>query len=182
MLCERCSKKKATVFYRENMNGKVRAFHLCGECASAMQETGELEELSSAFAHFSPSVSGEDDAFSSELFSLPAGQRADSTPPAAAAVRKCPLCEATFRSIASTGKVGCATCYRAFADELALPLRAAHGQSAHVGQVPRQFRERQERARHLEELRHQLKEAISAERFEEAASLRDCIRAAEATR
>lgn len=179
MLCERCNKKKATVFYRENINGQARAFHLCGECASVMQEAGELEELSSAFARFVPALGG-DDGFFGELFSLPSINRTSSTATATPTARKCPLCGATFGNIAAGGKVGCPTCYQTFADELALPLRAAHGQTTHMGQSPRHHRARQERIKRLEELRCQLKAAVQAEKFEEAATLRDRIHAIEA--
>ncbi len=181
MLCERCSKKKATVFYRENINGKARAFRLCGECASALQETGELEELSSAFARFAPVFGPGDDRFFGELFSLPVPGRVGRPEATAPGSKKCPLCGATFGNIAAAGKVGCATCYQTFADELALPLRAAHGETVHVGQAPRQFRTRQERAARLAELRQQLKDAVIAENFEEAAALRDRIRGIDQT-
>ncbi len=178
MLCERCNKKKASVFYRENINGKARAFHLCGECAAAMQQAGELEDLSSAFAHF-PSLSrGEEEGFFGELCSLPTSKRPTSLI-GASSVKKCPLCGASFGNIASTGKVGCATCYQAFAEELSLPLRAAHGRTRHVGQSSRRFRAKQERTRRLAELKEQLKKAITEENFEEAATLRDRIRATE---
>lgn len=180
MLCERCGKKKATIFYRENVNGKVRAFHLCGECASTMQETGELEELSSAFARFSPSPINEENGFFAELFSLPADRLTNGDEKAAAsAAPKCPLCGATFGDILSGGRVGCASCYRTFAEELASSLHAVHGQNIHAGQVPHHYRLRQERARYLDELRRQLKDAIQTENFEEAATLRDRIRATE---
>ena len=34
MLCEKCKKRTATVFYNENINGKTRSYSLCAECAA----------------------------------------------------------------------------------------------------------------------------------------------------
>ena len=45
MQCERCNKKKATVFYRENINGRVKALRLCGDCVEVLEQAGELEDM-----------------------------------------------------------------------------------------------------------------------------------------
>ena len=175
MLCERCNKKKATVFYHENIDGKSRAFRLCGECTTAMQQTGELEELSSAFARFPLPFSVLEDGGFDGLFPLPKGRKGS-----ASASKTCPLCGMTYGEIATTGKVGCAACYRTFSLELAHPIRVAHGATAYAGQAPRQLRLRREREKLLTELRDQLTRAVAEENYEEAASLRDRIRAADA--
>ena len=44
MLCEKCKKNEATNFYHENVNGRIRTMRLCGDCAKALEETGELTE------------------------------------------------------------------------------------------------------------------------------------------
>ena len=51
MLCETCKKRTATVFYNENMNGKVRSYSLCGECAAKLREKGELQDITSDGKH-----------------------------------------------------------------------------------------------------------------------------------
>ena len=33
MKCEKCGKNEASYFYRENINGRRRELHLCGDCA-----------------------------------------------------------------------------------------------------------------------------------------------------
>ena len=45
MQCQRCNKKKATVFYRENVSGRVKAMRLCGDCAEVLEQAGELEDM-----------------------------------------------------------------------------------------------------------------------------------------
>ena len=41
MLCERCKKNTATVFYEENINGESRSYSLCSECASELKKSGK---------------------------------------------------------------------------------------------------------------------------------------------
>ena len=50
MLCDTCGRKKAAVFYHENIGGRVRTFNLCPACADAMKKSGELEDFSDACA------------------------------------------------------------------------------------------------------------------------------------
>lgn len=38
MLCDTCGRKKAAVFYHENIGGRVRTFNLCPACADAMKK------------------------------------------------------------------------------------------------------------------------------------------------
>ena len=42
MLCEKCKKNKATVFYEENINGKKRSYSLCEDCAAELQKSGDV--------------------------------------------------------------------------------------------------------------------------------------------
>ena len=52
MLCEKCKKRTATVFYNENINGKTRSYSLCAECAAKMREAGELQDVTSMIGSF----------------------------------------------------------------------------------------------------------------------------------
>lgn len=175
MLCEKCSKKKATVFYNENVNGKTRSFHLCADCAQAMKDSGELEDLGAAFQSFLSPFSMPEESFFNDLFALPFHPASGLTAP-----KKCPLCGATLRDISGAGRVGCASCYDTFASELEEPIRASHGKTEHVGRIARGHRAKREKANRLAELKKQLKEAVSKENYEEAAALRDQIRGLEA--
>ena len=42
MLCEKCKKNEATVFYRENVNGKEKNYSLCQKCAEKLEKKGEI--------------------------------------------------------------------------------------------------------------------------------------------
>ncbi len=171
MLCEKCKKKKATLYYNESINGKRRSFHLCADCTAAMEASGELEDFSIIFPHYdSPFSLWEEGSFGS-VVSTAAKGLAGETPE-----RACPRCGSTFGEIAATGKVGCATCYEVFASRFLPLLRSLHGNNTHRGQRPRVHRERAERQAHINKLKEQLKEAISTEAYEQAAVLRDELR------
>ena len=173
MLCERCNKKKASVFYRESIGGRERAFRLCGECADALEEAGELEDVSASVAGFiAPRFLSDEGRF------LLPFHGADADAEHAEAV--CTACGMPFAEVAATGQVGCAACYVRFGGELERAIRSAHGRAEHTGRVSAGFRARQEREARLTGLKKQLKDAVSREDYESAAGLRDQIRALEA--
>ncbi len=173
MLCEKCKKRAATVFYNENINGKTRSYSLCGECAAKLREKGELQDITSMIGSFADPFSKLHDDFFGGFFGIPA--RISSTD-----TKKCPECGTTFREIADGGKVGCPTCYTTFGDELSDLIRSVHGTTAHTGRVPSRHRAKQERTEKLNALREELKAAIGNEEYEKAASLRDEIHKLEA--
>ena len=169
MLCETCKKRTATVFYNENINGKTRAYSLCGECAAKLREAGELKQISSMLGGFtSPFSALQDDLFGG-FFGIPGAS-------GGVTKRKCGTCGATYADIASGGRVGCSDCYTTFRDELARSIRSIHGTTAHVGAVPSKHREQEARATRLKQLKADLDAAIQKEDFERAAALRDEVR------
>ena len=46
MLCDTCGRKKAAVFYHENIGGRVRTFNLCPACVDA--RGAQIEEIGRA--------------------------------------------------------------------------------------------------------------------------------------
>ncbi len=176
MLCERCNKKKATVIYRENLAGRVRVLRLCGECTEILEAAGELEELGTAMAPFgSPFARNEDNGGTLPFF-LPVGGTGGTTSTGRSGGLKCSSCGSTLGEIISGGRVGCAMCYSVFAEPLRVVIRALHGEATHTGRSTAEARRRKERADCLARLKRQLKEAVAAEQFERAATLRDEIR------
>ena len=172
MQCERCNKKKATVFYRENINGRVKALRLCGDCTEVLEQAGELEDMGTVLSGgSSPLLGMEDSGWSPPLF---VGAISTSK-------KTCPTCGEGFSKAVERGRLGCPACYAAFSVELAEPLRALHGRACHTGRVSAGYRTRKETERRLTDLRGQLKAAVTAEEFERAAALRDEIRRLEAT-
>lgn len=173
MLCEKCKKKDATVFYEETINGKTRSYSLCGECATAMKQSGELslgDDLGENLFGASHFGTLSDNLFGS-LFGLPEITRT---------TRKlCPLCHSSFEDLRRSGKAGCPSCYHTFAAELESTIRSIHGNVKHIGRSPAKVNEQKTEKSRLEELRESLAHAISEENFEYAATLRDEIRTLE---
>lgn len=115
MLCEKCKKNEASVFYRENINGKERKYSLCPECAAELEKNGEIKF--SAFPHLSDMNDfapfgdfGSLNSIFGSLFS-PESRRSGRI----SSGKKCPLCGATFNELAAEGRVGCPECYNTFA-------------------------------------------------------------------
>ncbi len=174
MLCEKCKKKEATIFYEETINGKSRSYSLCSDCAEAMKQSGELylnQGLGDSLLGVSPFGSIADNFFGG-LFGLPENVRTSK--------KVCPLCHASFDDFRRNGKAGCPACYETFSGELQSTIRSIHGNLKHIGRSPAKFKKRQENKTRLEDLKSELKNAITAENFEKAAELRDQIRAIEA--
>ena len=174
MQCERCNKKKVTVYYRENRNGRIRALRLCGDCAERMEQAGELEDMSTPLMGHHTFLPFSEGVVSALPLSPDGGSRSVG--------KKCPSCGGVFSELAVGGMLGCPDCYVSFAEELAEPLRVLHGRVCHNGRVSAGHKARLERAKRLEELRLRLKEAVTAEEYERAAALRDEIRGLEALR
>lgn len=153
MLCSKCHKNEATVYFKQNINGEVREYALCPVCAA---------EAELGFAPLN--------LFGSML--SPSKPRAEH--------KRCTLCSSTFEEIKRRGKVGCAECYGVFADELKPMIESIHRTSKHVGRAPEGYSEKRRTENELEALRKDLKAAIEAEEYERAAELRDLIRQKEA--
>lgn len=166
MLCERCKKNTATVFYEENINGESSSYSLCSECASNMKKNGELSGLFS----FS-GLGGMHDQLFGGLFGI--------AEPTAKTRKVCPLCSSTFSDFQKNGKTGCPQCYKTFGEELKGTIRSIHGNVKHIGRAPSKFRKNREKENEVKTLKKQLKEAIASENFELAATLRDKIHALE---
>lgn len=180
MLCEKCGKKEATFYYKENVNGTTKTYKLCADCAAEMQKSGEIqtnfgEDPFSKMLH----LFGGDDFFGDSLFggtnlfgSLIGAPQKNG----AKTSRTCPLCGSSFGDFVHTGKAGCPQCYETFAAELEPSIRRIHGRTAHTGQAPARFRVENEKKQKIAALEKELKEAIAAEEYEKAAGLRDTLR------
>ena len=163
MKCERCNEKEATVFFEQTYNGKTKSIHVCADCAAAIKKEGFFKSTPLGFST---------DLFG-DLFGFAAPVHAVST------AKKCEGCGATFATIRQQGKVCCPRCYTTFAEELAPTIRSLHGKVTHTGRMPGAHQHTREKTTRLATLREELRDAIAAERFEDAARLRDEIKSME---
>lgn len=169
MLCEKCKKRTATVFYNENINGKTRSYSLCGDCAAKLREKGDLQDITSMIGSFADPFSALHDDLFGGFFGIP-------TMKSVSAEKKCEGCGSTYSDIAQNGKVGCPMCYETFRDELSRMIQSVHGTTTHSGSVPARHRAKQARAEQLQHLKQELQEAVQKEDYERAATLRDEVR------
>lgn len=152
MLCEECGINQAEVVMTTVVNGQSTSRHLCRECLKKYQ----ADNLQAVLA-----------AVLSTLVSK-TQQAPDIT---------CPRCGETYAEFQKSGMLGCAECYQAFRKQLTPLLIRSQGRSQHAGRRPPVSEEDQARLSRMEELRKQMEAAVSEENFEEAARLRDELRA-----
>ena len=170
MLCQKCKKNEATVYYKENINGRVTEYNLCPECAAELETNGVLHLDSHAedlfgdrMFDFSPLISG--------FFGGALG--------AGKAEKRCPVCGSTFADIAKSGHIGCPECYNVFEKELSSTVNQLHGAAKPTGRSPKRFGEKHMREEKIAALKAELQKAIGEQAFEYAAELRDEIKALE---
>lgn len=173
MLCEKCKKNNASFFFEENINGKKRSLALCNDCAEEMKRSGELQMGTSLFdTAFIPS------SFHNDIFGGLFSQ--SETLSKSTGAKSCSGCGYTFAEFRRVGKAGCSQCYSTFAAELAPSIRSIHGNAKHIGRAPARAKAKNKKENEIKALRKDLKVAISSEKFEEAAILRDRIKEIEA--
>lgn len=170
MLCQKCKKNEATVYYKENINGRVTEYNLCPECAAELEKNGVLHLDSHAddlfgerMFDFSPLISG----FFGGALGAGKGEK------------RCPVCGSTFADIAKTGHIGCPECYNVFEKELSSTVNQLHGAAKPTGRSPKRFGEKHRREEKIAALKAELQKAIGEQAFEHAAELRDEIKALE---
>lgn len=97
---------------------------------------------------------------------------------AAAAHREAMVCEQcgfSPKDFKKLGRFGCPSCYEHFSPIIEPMLKNMHRDTVHRGKVPDKSLARVGRRQRLQELENDLQEAVSDERFEDAATLRDEI-------
>ena len=156
MLCCICKEKPATVHLTDIKGDKVQKVDLCEECAK------------------NKGVNDSTFALADMLLGLGASQEIEQ---AAGGVEiKCPQCGFTQADFKKSGRLGCAECYKTFADGLEGLLKSMHKGTRHAGKVPEGLRQTRDLSDRLNALQQRLAKAIQEENFEQAAALRDEIK------
>ncbi|MFV0442709.1 MAG: UvrB/UvrC motif-containing protein [Planctomycetaceae bacterium] len=156
--CRRCT-KPATLHITEIKSGQARSLHLCENCAKDYLDS------------VTPGSSQDD-----ETTALDEGFGDGDLEPDE---QVCPECGMTFKKFRSQGRLGCAQDYVLFREKLVPLLESIHGERQHIGKCPAQQPQVTRRNQELARLKIELKAAIEAEDYEQAAQLRDAIREAE---
>ncbi len=157
MICQKCGKNTATTHIKTVINGTVSQINLCGYCAA---QEGYSGISGGSITNMLASMLGQ---------TMNTGERIT--------IGKCSCCGLSFSEIAESGKVGCANCYIQFKKELKPYLKRIHGSIQHNGKNPGSkeltvFKTETE----IDSLKRKLAELVAAEKYEEAAVVRDQIK------
>lgn len=89
----------------------------------------------------------------------------------------CDQCGMTYLEFQKSGMLGCANCYTAFKAPITSLLQRVHGNTQHAGRVPGGVHSGTSIRMNIDRLKQKLQKAIADEEYEQAAKLRDAIRA-----
>jgi len=157
MKCHRCP-KVATLHITEVIKGEAQELHLCEECAQEYLDNQGNQTAADGGGGLIKAAAGLGEAELEELEKL-----------------VCPNCKMTFKEFRGQGRLGCAECYVAFREQLIPLLENIHGEAHHCGKFPQRAPDESQRRYRLIKLRNDLRVAVAAESYEEAARLRDQI-------
>ncbi len=156
--CQICGKKQANVHLKQVLDGETLELFLCEDCA---EKGGLRVDPGLGMAEFVLGLTSAKDNKEKR-------RREEDI--------SCPSCHMRRADFKKTSRLGCPGCYDAFAADLAPMLAEMHRGVVHVGKSPRGAPCRED----IGALRKALAAAVAAQNFEEAARLRDLIRAATA--
>ncbi len=155
MNCDVCKQKPATVFLTQIVDGKMQKVNLCEGCS---KEKGVTDPTGFALADL--------------LLGIGASQEMEKT---SSGVR-CPACGFSQADFKKTGRLGCSNCYEVFAEGLEPMLKNMHKGTEHKGKVPPRLLKIKQREEDMKKLQRDLRKAVTEERYEAAADLRDKIK------
>ncbi|RLL40781.1 hypothetical protein D8M04_18625 [Oceanobacillus piezotolerans] len=168
MECQECHERPATLHFTQIVNGKKHEIRVCEVCAkekgyvSYPEEGYSLHNLLAGIFNIDTS-NIDNPAFQQQVKEL-----------------KCPACGMTFTQFKQVGKFGCAHCYDAFSSKLDPILKRVHaGNTKHSGKIPKRTGVDLQAKKQLNTLKKELQHLIETEAFEEAAKVRDKIKALE---
>ncbi len=150
--CDVCD-QAATVHLTQIINNQIHKIDLCEQCAEQKGIT-DPSGYSLADLLVKPDASGG---------------------VAEGVALSCAECGCTQREFKKTGRLGCSECYETFDGLVAPALSGMHRGEIHKGKVPQRAVAKKEFSDRLVHLEVDLKDAISSERYEDAARMRDEI-------
>ncbi len=153
--CDLCD-NQATVHLTQILNNKIHKVDLCESCAQAKGVTDpngfSLAELLIKSVVDEPRAPTENGG-------------------------TCHSCGYTQKEFRKTGRLGCPSCYEQFGETIQAILGNMHKGTRHCGKVPANVEATLSRREEVTRLEEELRKAVAAERYEEAADFRDRIEA-----
>ena len=169
MLCDNCKLREAKIYYTEIIDRKKKEQHLCEECAKKYTTFHmELPTISKQFTL-------------GNLLSTILNTYVEDEEATEETSLTCSNCKMTYQEFLGQGMMGCVECYKSFKEPLESCIKNIQGSVKHTGKVPIGFETTTEQIIHsmseVDRLGIKLQQAIEKEEYEEAAKLRDAIRA-----
>src|SRR5881392_3301647 len=155
MLCDVCKCNDAAVFLTQIVDGKMQKVNLCEGCS---KEKGVQDPTGFALADL--------------LLGIGAAEEIEK----GGSSTRCPVCGFTQADFKKTGRLGCSSCYIAFAEGLNSLLKPMHKGTEHVGKLPERAQRTMALNQRMRALTENLQKAVADENYESAASLRDQIK------
>jgi protein arginine kinase activator len=161
MKCQNCE-KPATFHITDLTGDEIISLHLCPNCAKEHLHPGESSSTSA------PTLAN---VLKQQLNITQTAEEL-----AKLDKKTCPVCGISFYEFRQVGRLGCPHDYSVFAEELEPLLLNVHGNTQHIGKTPKRTPVDQQRQTELIRMRREMRDAIEAEDYEKASSLRDKIR------
>jgi len=164
MVCQICKKKEATITITKVVGEQKTELHLCKDCAAVFSDKFSIYTLPQFDLN---------DLLTGLLKAIDLYHKEEGIVPAKEI--KCRNCHLSYEEFKQSGKLGCSMCYHDFREQLTPLLRRLHGNSEHVGKIPRRARGKLYKIEKIKQLREELQKVVIKEEYEKATKIRDEI-------
>lgn len=159
MLCEICQAKEAVFHLRQVIGKEEIELHLCESCAKLKGIEKSEQRLDFSISQLLTGMVDSKILRKKPTFEL----------------EKCPHCGQSLQAIKKHGMLGCSQCYLVFQKAVREYLKRLYGRVTHKGKLPAKLKSLKASLQDINSLKEELKQALEAEDYELAASLRDRI-------
>ena len=164
MMCEDCGIRTAKFHLMTIINGEKVERNLCPVCMAKHQKQIPGMDFSNLAGILN------------SILENKAGQDKKEVDPEIAQI-SCEQCGMTYGEFQKCGMLGCAGCYKAFKTPMSALLQRLHGNTQHAGRIPDGAHSGVSIRINIDRLKQKLQTAIADEEYEQAAKIRDAIRA-----
>lgn len=171
MLCVKCKKNEATIRVIKMVNGEKSEMWLCEGCAKKMSE--QISEIPLDIA-INGGKNAKIESILGGFFEALNKTRSNDSEKKIDVI--CKSCGLRYSQFKGQGQLGCSKCYSSFEDSLKLMIKRLHGDTEHIGKIPKNVENDVIQAKRLRKLKDGLKKAIEEEEYEKAILLRDEIK------
>lgn len=152
MMCDDCKNQPASKPYKEfMMDGRIIEYHLCDECA---KKRGLTSQKKMSPLEILQKLLKEKNARDEQVI--------------------CPVCCLSLAEFKRIGRFGCTSCIAIFEPYIRNLIREIHNADRHIG---RKLRAGGHKGMEIYKLREDLRKALEKESYEEAARIRDRLKA-----